>query len=136
MEVHKGEVAKNIVHKCGMAITTISAGLGISRNTLYNKFEDPHLSDAFLLRLGDVIRYDFSINFPSLKQEKKEEIDDRDITYVERAVENLLRIDRKYIELLERYNGLLSMLVKLTKKDEDNDIKKKICDFFNNPKRT
>lgn len=138
MEVHKGEVARSIVHKCGTKLTTIAERLGISRNTLYNKFADPDLSDAFLLKLGDIIRYDFSITFPHLKQEKREEEtydrDDRGIIYVERAVESLLKADRKYIELLERQNGLLSILARLTQKSELDNIRREICDFFNDSK--
>lgn len=114
MSLHKGEIVKNIVHKCGMKITTISTKLKISRNTLYNKFDDPNLGDAFILKLGDVIRYDFSACFPNLKEDAVSfsEISDESITYIDRNIENLIKQERKYIDLLEKHNGLLTLLAK------------------------
>lgn len=136
MEVHKGELAKGIVKKCGMTITTISEKLGISRNSLYNKFNDPNLSDSFLLKLGETICYDFSICFPKLKQEINEDIDDKkEIIYVDRAVESLLRADKKYIALLEKYNGLLSILIRFTQRDESHNMKNDVSNFLNNSRK-
>ena len=131
MSLHKGEIVKNIVGQCGMRITTISAKLKISRNTLYNKFEDPNLSDAFILKLGDAIRYDFSACFPHLNNEiETTAASDDTITYIDRNIETLIRQERKYIELLEKHNGLLTILVKTTHQRHSPMVEQEIDDYI------
>ena len=69
---HKGQTVERIVRQNGYTLTRLAKRLNISRNTLYNKFNNPNLSFDFIMKVGEVISYDFSLDFPEMKREPKE----------------------------------------------------------------
>jgi len=113
MEKHRGEMVELAIRKSGYTITTISEKLGVSRNTLYNKFQKPNLNYDFIALVGQLIHYDFSNEFPVLKQislDRSEKAGPQDNAHV--GV--LLRLEQQYFRLLEVYNKLLYTLVSIS----------------------
>ena len=66
---HKGQIVEKIVRRSGYSITKLAKKLQISRNTLYNRFANPNLGYSFIMDVGSIIHYDFTIDFPEIKVE-------------------------------------------------------------------
>jgi plasmid maintenance system antidote protein VapI len=66
--VHRGEIVEKILRKSGYSLTKVAKKLGISRNTLYNRFKNANLSYHFMMEVGKIIYYDFTIDFPEMKE--------------------------------------------------------------------
>ena len=128
---HRGEIVDKVVRQSGFALNKLAKRLKISRNTLYNRFRDPELKDDFILDVGDIINYDFKRHFPDLKREDEEDDEDRFIggnqVYLDKKTIKMLELGRKYMVLLERYNDLLGILVKLANTNEMNVLRKEIA---------
>jgi transcriptional regulator with XRE-family HTH domain len=108
--IHRGEIVEKILRKSGYSITKLAKKLGISRNTLYNRFKNADLSYRFIMEVGKVLYYDFTIDFPAMKE---------DIGLLEKdQTKELWRIERKYTELLEKHAKLVATLVKLANENE------------------
>ena len=126
---NRGQIVEKIIRRSGYSITKLSKKLGISRNTLYNRFENPSLGYRFIVEVGNVIHYDFTLDFPEIKEEI-ELLGEPPLRSVDRETAELWRAEGKYILLLEKYTKLLSMLVKLANENTLNTLKKEILDFI------
>ena len=128
---HRGEIVDKVVRQSGFALNRLAKRLKISRNTLYNRFKDPELKDDFILDVGDIINYNFKRHFPDLKREDEEDDEDRFIggnqVYLDKETVKMLELGKKYMVLLERYNDLLGILVKLANTNEMNVLRKEIA---------
>jgi hypothetical protein len=112
LKKHQGEIIEQAIRKSGIPMTRIAKGLGISRNTLYNRFGEIELEYDFLKRLGEVIHYDFALTFPELKHELNAPTDGHG-PYIAKETFYLLNLHKKYTQLLERHNELLRILTKV-----------------------
>jgi len=61
-----GEILRQAVHQRAVNQKQLAQQLGISRSTLYEKYEADKLDLAFIERVGQFIRYDFSTHIPEL----------------------------------------------------------------------
>ncbi len=131
-----GRMIKEAIKKNGKTITQVALELGISRNTLYNKFKLPYLRSDFMLKLGQVLGYDFAKKLSYLK-EYSESLDSFMIDEIKL---NNIDFSKKYFLLLEKYNQLLMFLLRISntknpdsvKEEINNFVKKKlIYNFFN-----
>jgi transcriptional regulator with XRE-family HTH domain len=129
MEKHRGEIVEDAIRKSGFSLKKLSERLGISRNTLYNRFKDPELSYEFIIAVGNVIHYNFALDFAELRSETHE-VRESPINYIERDAVELLNLKKKYTDLLERYNKLLGILVRLANTNELHTVKKEILRFL------
>ncbi|MEM7055636.1 MAG: hypothetical protein AAF392_01995, partial [Bacteroidota bacterium] len=118
-----------VVRQSGYSLTRLAQSLGISRNTLYNRFDNPHLGYRFILDVGNAIHYDFTHEFPEMK-ETIETGGEGPIPSIDRGTAELLRIKGKYIDLLERYTKLQSILVRLANENELQVLKQEILKFI------
>lgn len=126
-------MVEEAVRRSGFSIKKLSERLNISRNTLYNRFKDPKVSYEFITAVSKIIHYDFSIDFPELETAFNR-VSERPGNYLDRDTVELLRLEKKYIALLERHNKLLGILVKLTSTNELEILRKEILRFIkNNP---
>ena len=130
---HKGQIVERIVRRSGFSITGLAKRLDISRNTLYNRFDNPNLGYRFIIDVGNIIHYDFTLNFPEIKKET-EVGGENPVRSIDREAAALLKIEGKYINLLERYTKLLGILVKLANENELNTLKKEILKFIEEEK--
>ena len=140
---HRGEIVDKVVRQSGFALNKLAKRLKISRNTLYNRFRDPELKDDFILDVGNIINYDFKRHFPGLKREDEEddrrEFADGNQIYLDKETVKMLELGKKYMVLLERYNDLLGILVKLANTNEMNVLRKEIARLLEedpNPEKT
>ena len=123
-DMHRGEIIKEAIKTSGIAMGVVAEKMGISRKTLYNKFKEPAIPYSFILRLGEVIHYDFSKEFPHLNKSIKKETLPQAPTNLQLSFDGepqeaprqntlkaceteLLQLQRKYIALLEKFNELL-----------------------------
>ncbi|MEM9417185.1 MAG: helix-turn-helix domain-containing protein, partial [Bacteroidota bacterium] len=104
MRQHRGEILEAVVRRSGYSLKFLADRLGISRNTLYNRFKEHDLSYDFILQVGGIIHYDFTYEYPEIKTTFS-------LAKNQHAAE-LWRLEQKYRRLPERYNKLLSFLVK------------------------
>lgn len=102
---HRGEIIRKAVYNSGYTITEIAKTIGKSRRWMYLMFENSNVSLDVVMKIGKIIRYDFSqeikefnsfstkINstFPS------DEIEEPSAEYWK----------NKYLKLLEDYSELL-----------------------------
>ena len=131
---HRGQIVEKVIRKSGYSITKLAKKLGISRNTLYNRFENADLSYRFIMEVGNIIHYDFTVDFPTMKEEI-EAISNIPIHSVDRETLEIWRAESKYILLLEQYSKLLSILAKVANTNTLTTLKKEILDFIEQEER-
>ena len=131
---HKGQTVERVVRQSGHSITGVAERLRISRNTLYNKFSNPNLSFDFIMRVGEIINYDFAADFPEMKREAEEISEDKKGRYVDREDSEYARFMKKHVLLANKYCRLLELLVKLSNENEHVSIKKDIAQFVEESK--
>ena len=71
----------------------------------------------------------FELDFPELK-EIDNGVGENPIGYADRDAVELLRLEKKYMALLERYNKLLNILVRLANTNELQTLRKEILLFL------
>lgn len=126
---HRGQIVEKIVRQSGYSLTRLAKSLGISRNTLYNRFQNPNLGYSFILDVSNIIHYNFSPEFPEMK-EAIELGGEGPISSIDRGTAELLRVKGKYIKLLERYTRLQGILARLASKNELRGLKQEILKFI------
>jgi len=129
MKKHRGEIVEDAIRKSGFSLKKLSERLGISRNTLYNRFKEPELSYGFIRAVGNIIHYNFEIDFAELHEEANE-LSEGPVSYMDRDAVELLSLEKKYTALLERYNKLLGILVRLANTNELQTLRKEILRFL------
>ncbi|WP_151087248.1 hypothetical protein [Hymenobacter baengnokdamensis] len=112
---HRGEIVHEVVLKSGVKVSRLYGALGISRPTLYRRFDDPNLEFDFIRRVGEVIYHNFAEEFRELAPTAAEPVEIYQITTLEECKDRLLRVHeqfmekvRQYDELKARYDALLS----------------------------
>ncbi|WP_022821882.1 hypothetical protein [Hymenobacter norwichensis] len=107
---HRGEVVAEAVRKSGVKLTKLHTALGISRPTLYRRFEEANLDFDFIREVGKVISYDFSQEFPELKAGPgvtPEPLAVFQLDNLEGCKDQLLHVYGLYTDILHKYNALL-----------------------------
>jgi predicted transcriptional regulator len=97
----RGEIIEKAVRESGFPIAELARRMKKSRRTIYNLFENPHVSIEEVLQIGKIIHYDFSHMFTEVSK-KSPRVEEPDELYGEAAYWK-----GKYITLLEKYNALL-----------------------------
>jgi plasmid maintenance system antidote protein VapI len=105
---HRGEIIEKAVRESGFPIAELARRMKKSRRTIYNLFENPHVSIDEVLQIGKIIHCDFSDMFTEVS---------KNISIVEEPKaeygETVAYWKDKYIELLEKYNTLLERVNKV-----------------------
>ena len=132
MKKHKGEIIELATRNSGYSLKQVAKRLGVSRSTLYNRFQDIDLSDDFILKLSEVIHHDFSNDLPHLKtSDKYSEFKETPAIYQSMNQRELVALQKKYYELLETHGRLLKLCIKLVsiKEDELGALQKSLIGF-------
>ena len=132
-EISRGAVVKQRVKEHGQKISTLAPRMGVSRATLYKRFSETNLNSHFILKVGRLIGYDFSKDFPELKTSiyYSEEADHIN-NFVGPGSTQFQHIQKKYFHLLEDYNKLLKFLVRLVNDNQLYSLKQEIDTFVEN----
>jgi len=121
LEKNRGEIVEQKVRQSPMSQVAIYTALNISQNTLTKWFQTKDLSYDKILQIGDLILYDFPIDFPELKNKY---YDYKLQTIVTR--EPIEEYQNKYIELKKE---MLAMFGERDKKIEH--LKQQVDNFKN-----
>lgn len=118
---HRGEIVLKILTQRGINKTEMADKLNVKRQTLYNQLENPNMKTHYILKIGEVLNFDFAEVIPSLKRELKEmptaraveeeadvENDELDVTIHLDGTDETLK---KIIEKLTRVNEALRFSV-------------------------
>lgn len=128
--IHRGKIVEKILRKSGHSLTKLAEKLSITRNTLYNRFKNANLSYDFIMEIGNIICYDFTIDFPEMKEKlgliSKAPVLQRDKD--QSAV--LWRLENKYTQLLEKYNNLLEIVMSAINANRLHDIQQEIAQIL------
>ena len=127
-EKHQGQIVRKVIKDSGYTKTFIAERMNMSRNTLHNKLGNSTLSAYFLYRLGKAIRYDFTKDFPELKEtDLYKDAFERPMVY---ETEELIQLHANYTKLLEEYNRLLKFLVQISEGAKIEELKKEVEAFM------
>ena len=107
-EKHRGKLLELIVRRSPYSIKVLSKKLGISRTTLYNKFQAAQLDYDFLLQVSKIVHYDCKAKLPQCHTQV--------VVPVSQSNKRDIIIDKKYIQLLDGYQRLFGFLVKTAHK--------------------
>ena len=110
---HRGEIVAAIVAKSGVKLSQLHRALGISRPTLYRRFEDPNLDFDFIKRVGQLIYHDFAEDFrelatPAAQSVAAEPTAGYGLDSLDDCKNKLLHVYSLYTELQEKYAALLA----------------------------
>ena len=107
---HRGEIVAATVAKSGVKLSQLHRALGISRPTLYRRFEDPNLDFDFIKRVGQLIYHDFAQEFRELAAPTlaAEPASSYQLDSLDDCKNKLLHVYGLYAELQEKYNALLN----------------------------
>ncbi|MEO3407320.1 helix-turn-helix domain-containing protein [Mucilaginibacter sp. CAU 1740] len=108
MEKHSGQIIEYVIRKKGFNISDLARSLNINRRSLYNWFNQKDLSAAHIFKIGNVIRHDFSVEFPELfSKDDFKLLNQRylDNIVVSTTPQQIIDWEEKYLRLLEEYNN-------------------------------
>jgi hypothetical protein len=113
MPIHQGKTIEQIIRRSGNSFTRVARLSKVSRRSVYNWFSQPKLNPLIIHKIGCVINHDFSIEFPDLFSPEDFQVGNNlalpEKTENKRNLEEEIAMWKdKYIEILERYNELLS----------------------------
>lgn len=155
-EKHKGKIIEEAIKETGYQMKAIAKGLGIARNTLYNKLKETELEDSFIIHVSNIIYYDFSKVFPEVYKRVAAKVENNperlylakpgersasgELPYYSSEYKNpyflqLQALSGKYLRLMEEYHKLLKILMVLANSNELIGIKKEIMEFLKNEEK-
>lgn len=102
MSSHQGNIIEKIIRREGHSLTDVAKALGVNRRSIYNWFLQPRLKPEIIIRIGQAVSHDFSIEFPALFVSA-----DFNAATADAMPEEINIWKEKYLDLLERYNFLL-----------------------------
>lgn len=115
MSKHYGQILERAIRRNGNSISDVARLLNINRRSVYNWFNQAQLRPEIFYKIGHVINYDFSVDLPHLFTPEDFIIKPRlSVNKQGHLMEDLNGINawqQKYIDLLEKYNTLLSEIV-------------------------
>ncbi|MCC8426356.1 helix-turn-helix domain-containing protein [Mucilaginibacter sp. UR6-11] len=112
LNIHHGQVIERAVRCNQMGISEIARRLNVSRRTLYNWFETKQLAPDIIYKIGFVIDYDFSKEFPEEFTKKASSLNvgllSNSQSTDDKVKDPVYYWMDRYIKLLEKFNELLS----------------------------
>jgi transcriptional regulator with XRE-family HTH domain len=115
MNKHYGQILERAIRRNGNSISDVARLLNINRRSVYNWFNQAQLRPEILYKIGHVINYDFSVDLPHLFTPedflRKPRLTINKQGELMEDTTNSHSWQQKYIDLLEKYNSLLSEIV-------------------------
>ncbi|MBC7566896.1 MAG: helix-turn-helix transcriptional regulator [Pedobacter sp.] len=101
MEIHMGRLLEKVIRKKGLNISKLANAIGVDQRSMYNWFAEPELEAGVLEKIAEAIEYDFTADLPTAI------IKDPELIASDAEIRDDEYWKNKYINLLERYSGLL-----------------------------
>ncbi|MDB5020430.1 MAG: hypothetical protein JWQ28_1557 [Pedobacter sp.] len=114
MELHYGQIVERIIRRKGYSISELARLTKVNRRSVYNWFNQKQLKPEIIFRIGTVVNYDFSAEFPGLFPDEDFSKQNKFVVYNNQANAPDLNYSYwkdKYIDLLEKYNQLLLLCI-------------------------
>ena len=126
--INAGQIVERVVRRNKVSISELARRMRVNRRSVYNWFDQKTLKIDIICRIGHVLNYDFSADFP-------EAFGERGIVVMEKVADEMDDNGHKhpnsvhywmvkYIALLEKYNSLLSQDTSRNDKLDQGDVKK------------
>lgn len=110
----RGEILEAVVRRRSKNIAELARLMGIDRATIYRHFSDPDIDDGTILKYAKALKYDFSKEFPELASYTnllQEPLGEYTPLTLSEALKQVDFWRTKYIDLLEKHNGLLNDMI-------------------------
>ena len=104
MAVHQGDIIERVIRRQGHSLTDLAKLTGVNRRSIYNWFLQPKLKPENIIKIGQAIHHDFSVEFPAQFVPEDFIVPEKPAMVKEETFDAW---KEKYIDLLERYNLLL-----------------------------
>lgn len=115
MLIHRGEIVRDAVYKyckrTGTSLTAVAKEVGYNQSTVYRHFEKDDLPLHIVARYGKALKRDFTREFPEMEEAflvKEEQAEYKQQEPLEKCLRELESYQKRYIDLLERHNSLLT----------------------------
>ncbi len=108
MNLNVGQILERVVRRDRMGISELSRKLNVSRRTIYNWFDQQNLDPILLLKIGNIIEYDFAQDLPENFFIKYNHLTSKPEEEHQDELKQVYFWMNKYIHLLEKYNEILT----------------------------
>ncbi|TWR30908.1 hypothetical protein FPZ43_00040 [Mucilaginibacter pallidiroseus] len=110
---HEGKLLEYIIRRDGYNLSELSKILNINRRTLYNWFNQKYVHDSIFIKIGLILRHDFSSDLPHKFTSDQFKLQPKSITQTVVADKDDDASDwkGKYLQLLEKYNDHLLLII-------------------------
>lgn len=119
---HRGKIVKAVLRKNGHQLGVVAEKLSMSRHALYKRFANPVLEYDFILKMGQVINFNFASIFPGVNRVAVK-------TTLVGLDGEFIHLHRRYSQLLESYKRLLDMLMFMSSLSQSEEAKVAIEQF-------
>ncbi|WP_345952722.1 helix-turn-helix transcriptional regulator [Mucilaginibacter sp. PAMB04168] len=119
MNKHYGQIVEKVIRRDGYSISELARLMNVNRRSVYNWFNKKRLKTDIVFRIGGVLNYDFSTEFPELFRANEFGYlsDNAPVQMAHDEVQTEPTFDKqwkdKYIVLLEKYNELLTQSIQV-----------------------
>lgn len=127
MDSNAGQIVERVVRRNKVSISELARRMRVNRRSVYNWFDQKTLKIDIICKIGHVLNYDFSADFPEafgdrglIIEKVLDEIDDNAYKHPNSVHYWMV----KYIALLEKYNTLLSQEASRNEHLNNGDVKK------------
>jgi transcriptional regulator with XRE-family HTH domain len=111
MDLNAGQIVERVVRRNKVSISELARRMQVNRRSVYNWFDQKSLKIDIICKIGHVLNYDFSADFPEAFGEHSsssiENLESNDVNELKQP-NSVHYWMVKYISLLEKYNKLLS----------------------------
>lgn len=104
---NRGEFLNKIITQKGTNIGKLLERMGYHRTTYYNHIKQSKLDYAILAKYAKEIPYDFTTEFPEMRQYNYSPESENNIRSIKDIEADRNKWKEKYYDLLEKYNSLL-----------------------------
>ncbi|MCP3658892.1 MAG: hypothetical protein GY830_00650 [Bacteroidetes bacterium] len=123
---HRGEFVHKAIKQKKYSIEFISKKLGITRNTFYKKLKNSNLSLDMIVKVSNIIEYDFISEIPEIKEYAR---NNNLFLYKNTKEKNIIIYKLKYLKLMYQYNALLDFMINLADNHDLQTLKEDIKEF-------
>lgn len=111
--IHRGEIVEKAVRESGFSIVQLAKRMHKSRKWVYNSFENSQLPLDYVLQIGKIIHYDFSLEITEIQRPGRGLllVGVPEVGHVN-PEETLEYWKSKYYNLLEEYTEILKSIRK------------------------
>jgi hypothetical protein len=114
LHIHRGQILQTAVDATRLKKEDVAEKAGYSRASYYKHVQEPELDYHILAAYGKALKYDFTEELPEMPKYVLSEPDESygKALSLDEALRQRDHWRDKYLELLEKYNGLIEQRMK------------------------